>query len=236
MPHAVPTKLFTHREFAFTLPGDIYLRYNSFANAEELKNEVLRLRPDRFEIGPVYSAKVSICLHTHEQLPCSFQILTRDFALHLQPRDKKTVRPTAFVPQRRELVFDIDMTDYDEIRTCCQDKGMCKRCWGFIAAATDVLDSALRGQHNHRPCPRQPLSSSFDQKLNLTPAIEPFLPAYTILPTCRPVWILSSSVGVLWSTRDPLLGVGHGRHRPHRRPTTGDRPLPRGRRRFKGHE
>ena len=145
MPHAVPTKLFTHREFAFTLPGDIYLRYNSFANAEELKNEVLRLRPDRFEIGPVYSAKVSICLHTHEQLPCSFQILTRDFALHLQPRDKKTVRPTAFVPQRRELVFDIDMTDYDEIRTCCQDKGMCKRCWGFIAAATDVLDRALRG-------------------------------------------------------------------------------------------
>ncbi|KAL7415673.1 prim-pol domain-containing protein [Mrakia frigida] len=118
----IPTKLFTHREFAFTLPGDIYLRYNSFSNAEELKNEVLRLRPSRFEIGPVYSGK---------------------------PRDKKTLRPTAFVPLRRELVFDIDMTDYDEIRTCCQDKDMCKRCWGFIAAATGVLDSALREQFGY---------------------------------------------------------------------------------------
>ena len=54
-----PTKLFTHREFAFTLQGDVYLRYNSFANAEELKKQVCSLNPTRFEIGPVYSARVS---------------------------------------------------------------------------------------------------------------------------------------------------------------------------------
>ena len=54
-----PTKLFTHREFAFTLQGDVYLRYNSFANAEELKKQVCTLNPTRFEIGPVYSARVS---------------------------------------------------------------------------------------------------------------------------------------------------------------------------------
>lgn len=53
---------------------------------------------------------------------------------------------TAFKPLRRELVFDIDMTDYDAVRTCCQDKQMCKRCWGYIVLATKVLERILRGQ------------------------------------------------------------------------------------------
>jgi hypothetical protein len=50
---------FTHREFTFTLQNEAYLRYNSFSTPEELKREVCRLNPARFEIGPVYSAKVS---------------------------------------------------------------------------------------------------------------------------------------------------------------------------------
>ncbi|WWC73759.1 uncharacterized protein I206_107731 [Kwoniella pini CBS 10737] len=113
----VPSKLFTHREFAFTLAGDVYIRYNSFHNSDEFKKELIRLNPSRFEIGPQYSAR---------------------------PRDRKTLAAGALQPQRRELVFDIDMTDYDEIRTCCTDKKICKRCWGYIAAAVKVLDHALR--------------------------------------------------------------------------------------------
>ena len=54
-----PTRLFINREFAFTLQGDVYLRYNSFTNADELKKQVCTLNPTRFEIGPVYSARVS---------------------------------------------------------------------------------------------------------------------------------------------------------------------------------
>ena len=54
-----PTRLFINREFAFTLQGDVYLRYNSFANADELKKQVCTLNPTRFEIGPMYSARVS---------------------------------------------------------------------------------------------------------------------------------------------------------------------------------
>ncbi|KAK1225252.1 p48 polypeptide of DNA primase [Marasmius sp. AFHP31] len=117
------TRLFTHREFAFTLPRDIYLRYNSFNNADDLKKQVCDLTPTRFEIGPVYSAR---------------------------PKDKKTVRPGAFKPMQRELVFDIDMTDYDPIRTCCTDAAICKRCWGFIAAAVKVLDTSIRTQFGYQ--------------------------------------------------------------------------------------
>ncbi|TCD64098.1 hypothetical protein EIP91_004540 [Steccherinum ochraceum] len=118
-----PTRLFTHREFAFTLPGDVYLRYNSFNNADELKKQVCNLNPTRFEIGPVYSAR---------------------------PKDKKTVRPAAFSPQLRELVFDIDMTDYDPVRTCCSGADICRLCWKFIAAAVHVLDKSIRDQFGYQ--------------------------------------------------------------------------------------
>jgi DNA primase small subunit len=56
----IPTRLFTHREWAFTLAGDVYLRYNSFTTAEDLKKQVCDLNPTRFEIGPVYSARVRL--------------------------------------------------------------------------------------------------------------------------------------------------------------------------------
>ena len=130
-----PTKLFTHREFAFTLQGDVYLRYNSFNSVDDLKKQVCSLIPTRFEIGPVYSARVSLLsLHFCTRSPST------------QPRDKKSVRAGAFAPLQRELVFDIDMTDYDSIRTCCSAADICKRCWAFISVAVRVLDAALRDQ------------------------------------------------------------------------------------------
>ncbi|KAF9268808.1 prim-pol domain-containing protein [Marasmius fiardii PR-910] len=118
-----PTRLFTHREFSFTLPQDVYLRYNSFNTSEDLKKQVCLLAPTRFEIGPVYTAR---------------------------PKDKKTVRPGAFKPLQRELVFDIDMTDYDAVRTCCKDAAICKRCWAFIAGAVRILDTSIRGQFGYQ--------------------------------------------------------------------------------------
>ncbi|KAK0625230.1 hypothetical protein B0T17DRAFT_491724 [Bombardia bombarda] len=113
-----PTNDFGHREFAFTLQNDAYLRYQSFPTSDLLRKDVLRLMPSRFEIGPVYSAN---------------------------PRDRKTLRnSTAFRPLAKELCFDIDLTDYDDIRTCCDKTTICIKCWQFITMAIKVVDAALR--------------------------------------------------------------------------------------------
>ncbi|EPE03360.1 dna primase small subunit [Ophiostoma piceae UAMH 11346] len=112
-----PTNDFAHREFAFTLQNDAYLRYQSFSNSEMLRKDVLRLMPSRFEIGPVYTAN---------------------------PADRKLFSAAAFKPLAKELCFDIDLTDYDDIRTCCDKANICNRCWQFITMAIEVIDVALR--------------------------------------------------------------------------------------------
>lgn len=54
------------------------------------------------------------------------------------------MRKTALTPLQRELVFDIDMTDYDPVRLCCAKADICTRCWAFISAAVKVLHRALQ--------------------------------------------------------------------------------------------
>ncbi len=63
----------------------------------------------------------------------------------LQPKDHHTVKAEAFKPVERELIFDIDMTDYDDVRTCCSGAKICPRCWSFMNMAVKVVDTALRG-------------------------------------------------------------------------------------------
>ncbi|KAL9624321.1 MAG: hypothetical protein Q9160_001568 [Pyrenula sp. 1 TL-2023] len=116
--HPKPSPDFSNREFAFTLQNDAYLRYQSFPSADLLRRDILKLNPSRFEIGPVYTTN---------------------------PRDRKTLRKaSAFKPLSKEIVFDLDLTDYDDIRSCCRDKAICAKCWTFVTMAIRVVDAALR--------------------------------------------------------------------------------------------
>jgi DNA primase small subunit len=60
------------------------------------------------------------------------------------PTDHLSLKPELFKTVERELVFDIDMTDYDNVRKCCDGANICHRCWPLMTMAIRVVDTALR--------------------------------------------------------------------------------------------
>ena len=106
---------FQRREFSFTLENDVYFRFQSYKSCEELKTKLIQYCPKKIDIGAMYN---------------------------VLPTEHKTADP--FFPQEKEIVFDIDMTDYDDIRTCCQEAKLCNKCWKYMIVAYKILDKILR--------------------------------------------------------------------------------------------
>lgn len=108
---------FSKREWSFTIEDDIYIRYQSFRDKSEMKAAIQKRQPHKIDIGAIFSAP---------------------------PKDHTTVKPELFKTVERELVFDIDMTDYDSIRTCCTGANICLKCWPYMTMAVKTVDVALR--------------------------------------------------------------------------------------------
>lgn len=110
---------FGRREFSFTM-DDFYLRYQSFNTASELENSIKEKSPSKIDIGPVYSVD-----------PAKRQAYAKS-------------GDNVFIPVERELIFDIDITDYDDVRYCCSGADICLDCWPLMTVAIKVIDTALR--------------------------------------------------------------------------------------------
>jgi DNA primase small subunit len=129
---------FHNREFSFTLPDDIYIRYQSFKDQDELEEEMKKMKPQKIDLGAVYNHRYEFRSKYWINIFYLFFILNSH-----RPKNHRSI--SHFIPMEKELVFDIDMTDYDDVRNCCQGADICDKCWKFMVVAIKVLDAALRG-------------------------------------------------------------------------------------------
>lgn len=112
---ATPGSVFVNREISFTVEDDIYMRYLSFESEAELEKEINTRAPHKIDIGPVFSSRPK----HHRSTP-------------------------RMLPVEREIVFDIDLSDYNPVRTCCKENSICQKCWKFMVVAVKILDTAVR--------------------------------------------------------------------------------------------
>ena len=73
---------FGRREWSFTIEDDIYIRYQSFKDKNEMIGAIQKRQPHKIDIGAVFTAP---------------------------PKDHAVLKPELFKTTERELVFDIDM-------------------------------------------------------------------------------------------------------------------------------
>lgn len=108
------------REFAFGVEGNSFLRFLSFHNALDLKLSARRICPGRIDIGSVYTVAPALAVIGESEKSLNFNIT------------------------QREMIFDIDISDYDDVRTCCKKAQICQKCWKYMALACKILDTSLR--------------------------------------------------------------------------------------------
>ncbi|VDN91866.1 unnamed protein product [Brugia pahangi] len=114
---------FQMRELAFVFEDDRHARYRSFEDSADFERELCKANPQKIDIGAVYNYK---------------------------PKDHKKFAD--FHPVERELIFDIDLTDYDDIRTCCSKAKVCRKCWRWISIAVGILNYLLQRHFGFKHC------------------------------------------------------------------------------------
>ena len=102
-----------YREFGFTGKDNHLKRYQSFKSLDEFKKRIEFLNPIKIDIGGVYNK---------------------------EPRNYKKEE---IICKERELVFDIDINNYDEVRKCCQKNDICSICWKYIVCGAKILERIL---------------------------------------------------------------------------------------------
>ena len=104
------------REFVFVLSNGKYKRYQSFSTLNSFKNKIKEFLPYKIDIGAIYN---------------------------IEPKKHSPNGLQKYEAQERELIFDIDIIDYN-YRTCCEGNTICQKCWKFIIIAAKILERILK--------------------------------------------------------------------------------------------
>jgi DNA primase small subunit len=107
-----------YREISFKLPNLKVIRYQSFKSVNEFKKRIYELNPLKIDIGAIYNQEPRI------------------YAQHKSE--------TELICLEKELIFDIDISDYDDVRKCCQKNDICSKCWKYIICGSKILERILR--------------------------------------------------------------------------------------------
>ena len=199
---------------SFTLDGDIYIRYLSFKTAkvrqrrspmsmfrrclnrprrpvQDMEKDMIKRNPEKIDIGAIYN---------------------------IPAMDRMSVADGAFIPQEREFVIDIDLSDYNDVRTCCDGEPppaapaapspASRRRRSHCAALAPQPPASARGagrtcpspsRSSTRPCAvRRPCISRRSQPAAHTP--------HTAGRGRRGLRFQAHHVGVLGPSRCALLG------------------------------
>jgi len=110
---------FIHREFGFLVEEDNeerFIRNISFSSPPELRNYMIVHGVKAAYVGAMYDPP---------------------------PTPRTSITKLKWLG--RELVFDIDLTDYDDVRVCGKGKDhVCPQCWPFVVDAALIIDEILR--------------------------------------------------------------------------------------------
>jgi len=104
-------------------------------DAPSLRRAILARVPAKIDIGPVYTVDPA--------RRAAYAGGAATTAAAGAGAAGTAAAPSGFAPVERELVFDVDLTDYDDVRTCGSGGHICARCWPLMAVAVAVVDAAL---------------------------------------------------------------------------------------------
>ena len=150
-PEAIPQRDALSAYYA-ALPFDVVMRW--LRNGEHDGMDCTHLREFAFIYWSKKKAKTAMGRHKF------FDDYTelRDAAINEAPQrievgavfERARVGGQSARVMRRELLFDIDMDDYDDVRSCCKNASMCARCLPLAVECGRRVESFLRTHLNYR--------------------------------------------------------------------------------------